>query len=49
MNDGSFLFQKFAGNPEVAELLMKNCAGLDMRNKKDEQTPLHVAAKRGNL
>lgn len=32
---------------EVAELLIQNCAGLNLKNKEDEETPLHIAAKRG--
>lgn len=28
--------------------MIENCAGLDLKNEENEQTPLHIAAKKGN-
>lgn len=37
----------FIGNPKVVELLIANCASLNVRNTNNDQTALHLAAQKG--
>lgn len=38
----------FAENPEIAEILIQNCAAVNLKNKQYRSTPLHIAAFYGN-
>lgn len=39
----------YTGNVQIAEQLVKKCAALNLKGGESERTPLHYAAKEGDL
>lgn len=40
---------EFLGHENIVNLLIGKCARVNVKTKKDERTPLHLAAMNGNL
>lgn len=40
---------EFLGNVEIVDILLRNCAPVNLRTKTDGKTPLHLAAMNGNF